>query len=205
MSAEKAARSASKKLQTGKNPWTQLSTRIAYENPWIRIHEDDVIRPDGKQGIYGVVEIRPSIGVVALNEKDEIVLAGQWRYALNRYTWEIPRGGSSDGESDMLAVAKRELQEEVGIDARTWHSLGAVDICSGVSTDVQHLFLATELSHVGADQEPVEEIVTEWIPFEQAVHMAMDGSITDVCSIAGLLKVNQIRKDGKINAVFSGK
>lgn len=205
MSAEEAARLASKKLQTGKNPWRQLSRRVVYENPWIRIHEDEVIRPDGKQGIYGVVEIRPSIGVVALNEKDEIVLAGQWRYALNRYTWEIPRGGSSDGENDMLAVAKRELQEEVGIEARTWHSLGAVDICSGVTTDVQHLFLATDLSHVGADQEPVEEIVTEWVSLDQAIEMVMDESITDVCSIAALLKVNQIRKMGRLTPVFSGK
>ena len=71
-----------------------MSSRIAYENQWIREREDQVIRPDGDAGIYGVVEIPLSVGIVALNERDEIALVGQWRYPVNRYSWEIPRGGS---------------------------------------------------------------------------------------------------------------
>src|SRR5256885_11779400 len=94
------------------NPWKTRASRVAYENAWIRVREDQVIRPDGGQGICGVVEIRPSVGVVALNERDEIALAGQWRYSVNRYSWEIPRGGSHPGETDMLSVAQRELAEE---------------------------------------------------------------------------------------------
>lgn len=56
------------------NPWKTISTKTIYENSWLRLREDKVIRPDGKDGIYSVVEIRPSIGVVAVNEKDEINL-----------------------------------------------------------------------------------------------------------------------------------
>jgi len=96
----------------GRNPWKTLDSRIAYENAWIRLREDAVIRPDGNPGIYSVVEIRPSVGVVALSDAEQIVLVGQWRYPLGRYGWEIPRGGSMDGESDLLAVAQRELREE---------------------------------------------------------------------------------------------
>ena len=58
------------------NPWRTKSSRVAYENAWIRVREDHVIRPDGGPGIYGVVEIRPSAGIVALNERDEVALVG---------------------------------------------------------------------------------------------------------------------------------
>ena len=81
------------------NPWRTTSTRIAYQNAWISVREDHVIRPDGKPGIYGVIDIRPSVGIVAINARDEVVLVGQWRYALNRYSWEVPRGGSAAHET----------------------------------------------------------------------------------------------------------
>src|SRR5947209_4982445 len=63
-----------------RNPWTQIRSRIAYRNAWMQVREDDVVRPDGRPGIYGVVEIRPSVGVLALNDHGEAALVGQWRY-----------------------------------------------------------------------------------------------------------------------------
>lgn len=170
------------------NPWKTVCSRIPYENPWLRIREDTVIRPDGTTGIYGVVEIRPSVGVVALNERNEIALVGQWRYATGRYTWEIPRGGSAHGETDMLAVAQRELSEETGILAENWTRIGEFDVCNGVTTDIQHMFLATGLRMAEAHQDPVEQIVTKWAPFDKAIDMVMRGEITEVCSVAAILK-----------------
>ena len=93
-----------------RNPWKTLEQSVVYRNAWLRVREDKVIRPDGGEGIYGVVEIPPSIGVVALNDRDEVALVGQWRYVNERYSWEIPRGGSHEGESCLLEVAKRELR-----------------------------------------------------------------------------------------------
>ena len=180
-----------------RNPWKTINSRIAYENPWVRVREDRVIRPDGKPGIYGVVEIRPSIGVVALNEKDEIVLAGQWRYPLERYSWEIPRGGSEHDEA-LLEVARRELREEVGVEAAEWRGLGAVDACNGITTDVQHLFLATQLRATDTSQEGVEEITARWHPFREAVEMVVRGEITEVCSIAAILLVDRLRAEGAL-------
>ncbi len=172
---------------SARNPWKTLTSRTAYENAWLRVREDEVLRPDGNPGIYGVVEIRPSIGVLAFNEQGEVALVGQWRYTLNRYTWEIVRGGSSEGETDMLAVARRELREETGFDADHWESMGAVDVCNGVTTDVQHLFIARNLTFLGTHQDPVEEIATQWRPFEDVVSMVLGGEITEVCSIAAIL------------------
>jgi len=173
---------------SARNPWKTLSSRTAYRNEWLRVREDEVLRPDGNPGIYGVVEIRPSIGVLALNERNEVALVGQWRYTLNRYTWEIVRGGSAEGETDLEAVARRELREETGYDADVWEPAGSVDVCNGVTTDVQHLFIARDMRFVGTHQDGVEEIETRWRPFEEAVAMVLSGEITEVCSAALILR-----------------
>ena len=178
----------------GQNPWRTKSSAIVYSNPWIRVREDQVVRPDGVDSIYGVVEIRPSIGVVALNEREEIALVGQWRYALNRYSLEVPRGGSDPHETDMLKVAQRELAEEAGVLAEHWEALGYVDVCNGVTDDKQSLFLATGLSQTEMHLDPEEDITLEWHPFRAAVKMAIDGRITEVCSVAAILRVALLRK-----------
>ena len=176
------------------NPWITNASRVVYENRWIHVREDQVIRPDGKAGIYGVIFIRPSAGVVAMNDRDEVVLVGQWRYSLSRYSWEIPRGGSNPAEHDMLQVAQRELAEEAGVLASHWTNLGSVDNGNGVANDVQTLYLATGLSQTEINLDPEEDITVEWKPFDEAFAMAMDGRITEVCSVAALLKVGHLRK-----------
>ena len=179
------------------NPWRTRSSRVVYQNAWIRVREDQVLRPDGGPGIYGVIEIRPSVGVVAINDRDEIVLVGQWRYSLNRYSWEVPRGGSHPGEADMLEVAKRELAEEAGLIAERWQILGPVDVCNGVADDVQTLYLATQLSPTPVQPDPEEDITVQWKPFKEAIQMAMDGRITEVCSVAAILRVAWLRNSSK--------
>jgi 8-oxo-dGTP pyrophosphatase MutT (NUDIX family) len=179
-----------------RNPWKTISSQIVYQNPWLRVREDAVIRPDGNPGIYGVVEIRPSVGVIAINDREEIALAGQWRYTLDRYSYEIVRGGSEPGETDFLNAARRELREEAGVEARHWQSLGAVDVCNGVTTDVQHLFLATGLSVVGAENDPFEEIETLWQSLPDVLRMIRDGEMTEVCSVAAILKYDALRQSG---------
>jgi 8-oxo-dGTP pyrophosphatase MutT (NUDIX family) len=176
------------------NPWKTLSSRTAYENAWLRVREDQVTRPDGQPGIYGVVEIRPSVGIVALNERDEVVLVGQWRYTVNRYSWEIPRGGSRADEVDVQRAAERELAEEAGVIATHWQSMGTVDVGNGVLDDVQSLYLATGLAATSTNFDPEEDISIVWKPFEEAVRMALNGTMTEVCSIAAILKLAMLRQ-----------
>ena len=179
------------------SPWKTTSSRTVYQNPWVRVREDEVIRPSGDPGIYGVIEIRPSVGVVATNERDEIVLVGQWRYSLDRYSWEIPRGGSDPGETDLRAVAQRELEEEAGVLAADWECLGTVDNCNGVANDVQTLYWARGLTLTEVRPDPGEAISVMWKPFSHALQMAMNGGITEVCSVAAILKVELLRHGRK--------
>jgi 8-oxo-dGTP pyrophosphatase MutT (NUDIX family) len=87
-----------------------------------------------------------------------------------------------------LTVAQRELREETGVSARVWLPLGPVDVNNGITNDVQHLFLATAVEHGAMQPEPEEEIEVRWLPFAQANQMALEGEITEVCSVAGILR-----------------
>jgi hypothetical protein len=95
------------------NPWTRASRTLAYENDWIQVFHDEVLRPDAQPGVYGVVHPRThAVGVVAIDDRDQVLLVGQYRYTLDRYSWEIPEGGVPIGE-DPLEGARRELPEEL--------------------------------------------------------------------------------------------
>jgi 8-oxo-dGTP pyrophosphatase MutT (NUDIX family) len=173
------------------DPWSTIDRRWVYENPWIRVREDNVIRPDGTPGIYGVVSMRPGVGVVALDGDGRVLLVSQWRYTLGRSSLEIPTGGSEDDDPDLETAARRELREETGVVAATWTSLGTIDTSNGVTDEVGHLFLATGLSadpaYAPQAAEPVTVRRLEW---DTAVRMAVDGSITESLSVAALLRAD---------------
>jgi ADP-ribose pyrophosphatase len=173
------------------NPWTTLSQRKVYENEWFSVREDRVRRPDGAEGVYGVVELPPSVGVVSMDDAAKVLLVGQWRYCLRRYAWEIPMGFCELGEQP-LAAAVRELEEEAGIRASAWRSLGSIDNSSAVSTDSASLFLATGLTYVASHPDPTEKIRCSWISFEDCLEMAMDGRISDSTSVVAVLRTDRL-------------
>jgi 8-oxo-dGTP pyrophosphatase MutT (NUDIX family) len=178
---------------TMQNPWRTLGSRTIYRNQWLTLREDKVIRPDGAEGTYSVVEILPSCGIVAINEDNQIALVGQWRYVHNRYSVEIPTGGSEPGETP-LDAAKRELMEETGLTAKDWTALGTIDNSNGVTTDVAHLFLATNLTAGTAIPQGDEQVELRWLPFADAVLSVMKGDITESVSVAAILKTELLRR-----------
>ena len=175
------------------NPWTRRSRRLAYENAWIQVHHDDVTRPDGEPGIYGVVHFRNrAVGVVAIDAADRVVLVGQYRYTLDRYSWEIPEGGVPDGE-DPLEGARRELREETGIEAATWRDIGAFDLSNSITDETGVLYLATDLTDGQAAPDATEELHLRRVPFAEVVAMMDRGELLDAMSQLAIERVARLR------------
>jgi 8-oxo-dGTP pyrophosphatase MutT (NUDIX family) len=167
------------------NPWRTLGSRRVYENPWISVREDSVIRPDGEPGIYGVVHYKNiAVGVLPA-EDDHVYLVGQYRYPLDRYSWEIPEGGCPEDE-EPLEAARRELREETGFEAGNWRRLGEAFLSNSVADEYAVWFLATDLVAGEPQNEGTEVIGVRRVPLREAVAMAMDGRITDALSILAL-------------------
>ncbi|GAA3606142.1 hypothetical protein GCM10022236_04970 [Microlunatus ginsengisoli] len=168
--------------------WRRLSSRTAYENPWIRVREDAVLRPDGAPGIYGVVEVRsPAVFVVPVTDAGEFVLVEVDRYAIGRSSWEVPAGGS-DGQ-DLALAAARELREETGYAAREWRDLGEVFSLNGVSDAPGRVFLAVGLEPVGGAETEAEGITGLRLVSRDALSaMIAADEITDNESLGALLK-----------------
>lgn len=180
------------------NPWRRVSRRVAYQNPWLEVLHDDVIRPDGKPGIYGVVHFKNiAIGVVPLDETtDSVLLVGQYRYPLDHYSWEIPEGGGPKDEEPETA-ARRELVEETGYRGGTWREICRAELSNSVTDEVTIIFLATGLEAGPAAPEGTEQLQLRWVPFAEAVAMIRRGEIADVMTILALQAVALERANAK--------
>jgi 8-oxo-dGTP pyrophosphatase MutT (NUDIX family) len=174
----------------GNGPWQRVSRTVAYENPWITVFHDDVVRPDGSPGIYGVVHFQnTAVGVVAIDDQDRVALVAQHRYTLDHRSWEIPEGGAAPGETP-LAGAQRELREEAGVEATDWRELARTHTSNSVTDEIAILFQATGLRHGPASLEATEtDLTLHWVPFDEVLAMALDGRMTDAMSVVAILRI----------------
>lgn len=181
------------------NPWKRLDSRTVYTNPWMSVREDRVIRPDGKEGIYGVVQTRIATGVVAITPNLDIVLVGQYRYPTEVYSWEIVQGGTDDGEQPLKAC-QRELQEEAGLIAKSWTPLGGeVHLSNCISSEIGFIYLAEGLRKTQATPDGTEVLKIKTVPIHEAVRMATTGEIVDAVSIIGILLTEKwLKTEGRL-------
>jgi 8-oxo-dGDP phosphatase len=159
-----------------------LSTRVVYENPWLRLREDEIERPDGVRGVYAVVE-KPDFAVVVPWDGERVTLVGQYRYTLGRHTWELPQG-SVDGAAPE-EVARIELAEETGLRAGTLRHLGRFDGAVGMSSQGFDTWLATDLEP-GRPRPEGEEVdmTTAQVTAQKFEAMIRGGELTDAHSVA---------------------
>ncbi|WP_367948373.1 NUDIX domain-containing protein [Rathayibacter sp. VKM Ac-2835] len=166
----------------------QLSTRVAYETPWIRVREDEVRWPGGVEGVYSVVE-RADYALIVPRERDGFWLVEQYRYPIGRRTWEFPSGGWPHGApgGDAEALARAELREETGLRAGRLRPLGRLSEADGFVAQSFDVFLAEDLEHGEPEREETEQDMRQqWFSDAEVAAMVRSGAIVGTSDVAAL-------------------
>jgi ADP-ribose pyrophosphatase len=172
-------------------PWTIVKANEVYSDPWMAVRMDNVLRPDGSPGTYSTVRIKPGVCVIPVSSDGTCYLTKEFHYAVGRDTIEGISGGIEVDETAELAAA-RELQEEVGLIADKWISLGTVDPLTAALSSPTRLFLALELRFTDASPEGTECIERVEMPFEKALAMVIASEISHAPTCVAILKANLI-------------
>jgi 8-oxo-dGTP pyrophosphatase MutT (NUDIX family) len=173
------------------SPWKILSSKIVYQNPWMKVREDAVITPDGKEGIYGVVESNDSVIVGAFNETNEIFLIYSYSYPAQLWQWELP-GGGSDGE-DIITASKRELAEETGIVAQEWIELPKTRVCDGFMTERTATLIARDIEFAPKPRSEDSGVIAkgQFFSLDEVKNMVDRGEIDEGQSITALYLIER--------------
>lgn len=148
---------------------------------------ESVTLPNGERVELEIVRHPGGAAVVALDRQGQVCLLRQYRHAIGGWLLELPAGKLEPAEPP-LVTAQRELAEEAGVSAGLWTGLGHVVSSPGVFTEVVHLYLARELLPAAAQREHGEVFEVTWLPLAEACRLALDGTVTDAKTLAGLLR-----------------
>ena len=168
-------------------PWSIRSSREVYKDPWIEVRKDEVIRPDGADGTHCVVNMKPGVSVLPLDDEGFVYLTEEFHYGVGRTTIESVSGGIESGE-DAPGTAARELEEELGIRATRWTELGMVDPFTSIVVSPTGLFLARGLTFVDTAPEGTEQIRPVKVELNEAVDWVISSKITHGPSCVLILK-----------------
>lgn len=177
---------------------TRLASREVYRNPWLRVREDEILRSNGKRGIYGVVD-KDDCAIILPIDHGRVWLVEQFRYTIQERALELPQGGWEMEVENPEELARAELKEELGLDAKEMTYLGRLWIAYGFANQKQHIFLATGLTPTEKEPDPEEhDLVAHSVPVEEFEQMMLSGVIRDNCTLSawGLYLLWQARRGG---------
>jgi ADP-ribose pyrophosphatase len=177
-----------------------VSSEVLRRGRILEFRVDTVELPDGSRSTRDIAGHPGGVAMVAIDAADRVLMVRQWRHAIGRALLELPAGTLDrhpDGSiEDHAPAAARELEEETGYRAATWRYLGGFYTAPGFTSELMHLYFATDLTpahegRLGPDED--ERIQLEPVPFADAVAMADRGEIADAKTIVGLLRVARLR------------
>jgi 8-oxo-dGTP pyrophosphatase MutT (NUDIX family) len=161
-----------------------LSTREVYRNHWMRVREDRILRSNGKEGIYGVVD-KDDAAIILPIDEGRVWLIEQFRYTIQERALELPQGGWEMEVESPEELARGELREETGLYAANMVFLGTLWISYGFTRQKQHVFLATGLTQAEKDPDPEEhDLVVRSVTVDEFEEMMLDGRIRDNCTLS---------------------
>jgi ADP-ribose pyrophosphatase len=188
---------------TQSDPFKLVATKIAYENPWIKVEHQDVIRPDGNPGIYGIVRFKNrAVAVLPIEDNGDVWLIGQWRKPFDAWSWEVPEGGVPFHE-DLEAGARRELEEEAGLIASTFVKVMEFDVSNSVCDEVGVSYIAYDLTGGVMAPDPTEVLSLRRIHFTQVLEEIDQGLIRDAPTLVTVLRAHQLALTNRLPEALS--
>lgn len=154
------------------------------------LNHDTVVLPNGRETGLDVIRHPGAAAMICLNDKNEVLLLHQYRYAAGGYLYEIPAGTLEPGESP-LDCAAREIVEETGFSVSTWKTLGKMIPVPGYSDEIIHIFYGTGLRPSVQNLDKDEILEVEAVPLKKVMAMAMDGIIWDAKTLCALFWLRQ--------------
>lgn len=180
------------------DPWIVKGRTRPFENEWFAIDRNEVVRPDGDAGTYTVVRIRRlAVGVLPIEPDGMVHLVGQWRFPLDRYSWEMPEGGAEPGE-DPIECAKRELEEETGLTAGRYEPVLEMDLSNSLTDERGVAYLAFDLRPGVAKPEGTEVLKRRRAHFTEVLERVADGRIRDAMTVATVLRAHHMAVTGAL-------
>ncbi|HYP52073.1 MAG TPA: NUDIX hydrolase [Pyrinomonadaceae bacterium] len=171
-------------------PWTIKDSTQLYRDDFVEFYEDKVLKPDGEPSSYAVMRMKPGVSVLAVDADGTAYLTKQFRYAVGRESVEVVSGMIDEGERPEEA-ARRELREELGIEADEWVELGLIDAVTSQVFCPATVYLALGLKFGETERDASEEMETVKINFDEAVRAVMGGRITHGLSCALILMADK--------------
>jgi 8-oxo-dGTP pyrophosphatase MutT (NUDIX family) len=165
----------------------QVSSRLVYENRWLSLREDEIRLPDGSPGIYTVID-KPTAALIIPMEREGCHLVEQYRYPIERRSWEFPQGTWGDGRSGTTEdLARTELSEETGLRAGSMEWIGRMALAPGLTSQRCEVFLATGLTSGPAAREHTEQGMDQrWFAGKELMAMVDAGEIIDSVTLGAL-------------------
>jgi 8-oxo-dGTP pyrophosphatase MutT (NUDIX family) len=171
--------------------WTIKSSECRYRDEFVEFWVDDCLRPDGEPARRATLRMVPGVAVLPVDGEGFVRLVRQFRYAVGRESVEVVQGGVEEGEGEPEA-ARRELKEELGIEADELTDLGPLDAVTSQVFSPARLFLARGLKFAEPERESTEHLRPLKLPLDEAVRMVMEGEITQSTTCVLLLKASRL-------------
>jgi 8-oxo-dGTP pyrophosphatase MutT (NUDIX family) len=180
-------------LERKNGPWTVRSSERLYGDEFAEVWLDEVSKPGVEASRRVTMRMKPGVAVLALDGDGVVHLVKTFRYAVGRECVEVVQGGTEEGEEPQEA-ARRELKEELGVEAEELTDLGLVDAVTSQVYAPAQVFLARGLRFGETQRESTEDLQTVRVTFEEAVRMVLEGKITQGISCALILKASRLLK-----------
>jgi ADP-ribose pyrophosphatase len=166
----------------------RLDHRQIFDGKVFDVDRDTVRMPNGREVAVDIIRHPPSAVIVPVPEPGHVILIRQYRYAVNRWLWELPAGSVDEGETPEQA-ARRECHEEIGQLPDTVVRLGSMFPTPGYCDEEMFFFRVSGLTvpDEAAELDEDEDIEVRTFTLKEARDMVRTGQIIDMKTVVGLM------------------